>query len=234
MNDNITVINKDTFWALIQEAKDACGQDNDAWAKYMIDRLVGLGPEQSLMFHTYMYAYKLLAHQYGLWDAAKIFRVDGCSDDSFSYFRSWLIVQGKDVYMAALADPDSLADVEPYADCFFETAGYVGSYAYEKLTGRNGYEDLDENVLLPALLDELAKDIHYKEGIEYPRDWKALPAFIPRLCAKYPYQYELQQEGCDWNCDLKEIRDLLAAGRKFDSEHGNKKKARHEKGGDAR
>ena len=32
MNDNITEINKDTFWALIQEAKDTCGQDTDAWA----------------------------------------------------------------------------------------------------------------------------------------------------------------------------------------------------------
>ena len=131
MNDNITEINKDTFWALIQEAKDTCGQDTDAWAKYMIDRLAGLGPEQSLMFLNYMDAYKDLSFRYGLWDAAKIFRVDGCSDDSFSYFRSWLIVQGKDVYMAALADPDSLADVEPYADCFFETAGYVGAYAYK-------------------------------------------------------------------------------------------------------
>ena len=30
MNDNITEINKDTFWALIQEAKDTCGQDTDA------------------------------------------------------------------------------------------------------------------------------------------------------------------------------------------------------------
>ena len=125
MNDNITEINKDTFWALIQEAKDTCGQDTDAWAKYMIDRLAGLGPDQSLMFLNYMDAYKDLSFRYGLWDAAKIFRVDGCSDDSFSYFRSWLIVQGKDVYMAALADPDSLADVEPYADCFFETAGYA-------------------------------------------------------------------------------------------------------------
>ena len=26
MNDNITEINKDTFWALIQEAKDTCGR----------------------------------------------------------------------------------------------------------------------------------------------------------------------------------------------------------------
>ena len=233
MNDNITEINKDTFWALIQEAKDACGQDNDAWAKYMIDRLAGLGPEQSLMFLNYMDAYKDLSYRYGLWDAAKIFREDGCSDDSFSYFRSWLIVQGKDVYMAALADPDSLADVEPYADCFFETAGYVGAYAYKRLTGEYAFEHLDYDYLL-ALENELAKDIHYKEGIEYPRDWKALPAFIPRLCAKYPYQEELQQEGCDWNCDLKEIRDLLAAGRKFDSEHGNKKKSRRQKGGDAR
>ena len=233
MNDNITEINKDTFWALIQEAKDACGQGNDAWAKYMIDRLAGLGPEQSLMFLNYMDAYKDLSYRYGLWDAAKIFREDGCSDDSFSYFRSWLIVQGKDVYMAALADPDSLADVEPYADCFFETAGNVGAYAYKKLTGEYAFDHLDYDYLL-ALENELVKDIHYKEGIEYPRDWKALPAFIPRLCAKYPYQEELQQEGCDWNCDLKEIRDLLAAGRKFDSEHGNKKKSRRQKGGDAR
>ena len=54
MNDNITEINKDTFWALIQEAKDTCGQDTDAWAKYMIDRLAGLGPDQSLMFLNYM------------------------------------------------------------------------------------------------------------------------------------------------------------------------------------
>lgn len=233
MNDNITEINKDTFWALIQEAKDTCGQDTDAWAKYMIDRLAGLGPDQSLMFLNYMDAYKDLSFRYGLWDAAKIFRVDGCSDDSFSYFRSWLIVQGKDVYMAALADPDSLADVEPYADCFFETAGYVGAYAYKKLTGEYAFEHLDYDYLL-ALENELVKDIHYKEGIEYPRDWKALPAFIPRLCAKYPYQYELQQEGCDWNCDLKEIRDLLAAGRKIDREHGNKKKPQQHKGGDAR
>ena len=176
---------------------------------------------------------KDLSFRYGLWDAAKIFRVDGCSDDSFSYFRSWLIVQGKDVYMAALADPDSLADVEPYADCFFETAGYVGAYAYKKLTGEYAFEHLDYDYLL-ALENELVKDIHYKEGIEYPRDWKALPAFIPRLCAKYPYQYELQQEGCDWNCDLKEIRNLLAAGRKFDREHRNKKKPQQHKGGDAR
>ncbi len=38
--------------------------------------------------------------------------MNGCSDDSFDYFRGWLIAQGKDVYHAALRDPDSLVDVE--------------------------------------------------------------------------------------------------------------------------
>ena len=30
MNDNITEINKDSFWKLIQSAKETCGQDMDA------------------------------------------------------------------------------------------------------------------------------------------------------------------------------------------------------------
>lgn len=32
--------------------------------------------------------------------------MNGCSDDSFDYFRGWFIAQGKDVYMDALAEPD--------------------------------------------------------------------------------------------------------------------------------
>ena len=30
MNDTITEINKDTFWGLIREARDSCGQDMSA------------------------------------------------------------------------------------------------------------------------------------------------------------------------------------------------------------
>ncbi|EKC76209.1 hypothetical protein LEA_04821 [human gut metagenome] len=37
----------------------------------------------------------------------------GCSDDGFIDFRAWLIAQGKEVYMNALRDPDTLADIEP-------------------------------------------------------------------------------------------------------------------------
>ena len=42
MNDNITEINKDTFWKLIQSAKETCGQDMDAMMDFLKDRLVSM------------------------------------------------------------------------------------------------------------------------------------------------------------------------------------------------
>ncbi len=45
-----------------------------------------------------------------LWAAADVIG-GGCSDDGFDYFREWLILQGKDVVMGAVMNPDSLADL---------------------------------------------------------------------------------------------------------------------------
>ena len=65
-------------------------------------------PEQSLQFHAIMHGYRDLADKYGLWTAAIFIKEYGCSDDGFMDFRAWLIAQGKDIYMAALENPDSL------------------------------------------------------------------------------------------------------------------------------
>jgi hypothetical protein len=46
-----------------------------------------------------------------LWGAAYVIE-GGCSDDSFDYFRAYLISRGRAVYERAIADPDSLADIE--------------------------------------------------------------------------------------------------------------------------
>ena len=104
------------------------------------DRLMSMGPEQAQAFHDILHIYEELADQYGLWDAASIM-MEWCSDDGFIDFRAWLIAQGREVYLAALKDPDSLADVEPYGNCCFESLTYVGDAAYRQLTG----EDINEN-----------------------------------------------------------------------------------------
>ena len=224
----ITEINKESFWDLIHEAKNACGQDMDAMLAYLKDRLVSMGPTQAQNFHDIIHVYEDLADKFGLWDAAGIMKEYGCSDDGFIDFRAWLIAQGREVYFAALADPDSLADVVPYGDCRFEQLSYVGDYAYEQLTGKSAYDQTDWSAY-EALLMKLEQDIVYKDGIEFPREGADLKKYLPRLCAKHP-EWDGQTR---WNLQLKEIRDLIHAGKDYDRRQTSNKKKRS-RGGEAR
>ena len=224
----ITEINQDSFWDLIHEAKNACGQDMDAMLAYLKDRLVSMGPTQAQNFHDIIHVYEDLADKFGLWDAAGIMKEYGCSDDGFIDFRAWLIAQGREVYFAALADPDSLADVVPYGDCCFEQLSYVGDYAYEQLTGKSTYDQTDWSAY-EALLMKLEQDIVYKDGIEFPREGADLKKYLPRLCAKHP-EWDGQTR---WNLQLKEILDLIHAGKDYDRRQTSNKKKRS-RGGEAR
>ena len=224
----ITEINKESFWDLIHEARDACGQDMSAMVEHLKGRLVSMGAEQAQSFHDITQAYEDLAYKYGLWDAAEIIKEYGCSDDGFIDFRAWLIAQGREVYFAALADPDSLADVVPYGDCCFEQLSYVGDYAYEQLTGKSAYDQTDWSAY-EALLMKLEQDIVYKDGIEFPREGADLKKYLPRLCAKHP-EWDGQTR---WNLQLKEIRDLIHAGKDYDRRQTSNKKKRS-RGGEAR
>ena len=228
VKEPITEINQDSFWDLIHEAKNACGQDMDAMLAYLKDRLVSMGPTQAQNFHEIIHAYEDLADKFGLWDAAGIMKEYGCSDDGFIDFRAWLIAQGREVYFAALADPDSLADVVPYGDCCFEQLSYVGDYAYEQLTGKSAYDQTDWSAY-EALLMKLEQDIVYKGGIEFPREGADLKKYLPRLCAKHP-EWDGQTR---WNLQLKEILDLIHAGKDYDRRQTSNKKKRS-RGGEAR
>lgn len=228
VKEPISEINKESFWDLIHKAKNACGQDMDAMLAYLKDRLVSMGPTQAQNFHDIIHVYEDLADKFGLWDAAGIMKEYGCSDDGFIDFRAWLIAQGREVYFAALADPDSLADVVPYGDCRFEQLSYVGDYAYEQLTGKSAYDQTDWSAY-EALLMKLEQDIVYKDGIEFPREGADLKKYLPRLCAKHP-EWDGQTH---WNPQLKEIRDLIHAGKDYDRCQTSNKKKRS-RGGEAR
>ena len=212
----ITEVNKDTFWTLIAQAKEECGQDMDASTQWLIDRLVEMGPEQALSFDNIVHSYRDLAYKYGLWSAASVL-CDGCTDDGFIDFRGWLIAQGREVYMAALKDPDSLADVPAYGGCCFESLSYVGDYAYEKLTGQDSYDRFDRNAY-QRLVEELKKDVVYGEGIDYPYTWSETAAYLPRLCAKHMTPEELAWRiNCHndtWNITSPDIRSARATAQK--------------------
>ena len=56
---------------------------------------------------------------------------DGSSDDRFTDFRNWLIMQGYDAYRQALIDPDNLAALNiPFRNTEWMGCGNVAWYAY--------------------------------------------------------------------------------------------------------
>ncbi len=76
------------------------------------------------------------SYRWDLWGAAFVIN-GGCSDDGFDYFRGWLMLQGRDVWEAALRDPESLADLSFEGDADCEDALYAASKAYEAVAGRS-------------------------------------------------------------------------------------------------
>ena len=214
-------INKDTFWELISQAKECCGQDTDAFAQYLEDRLTEMGAEQALRFDAVIHGYQDLAYKYGLWSAATIM-LYGCSNGSFIDFRGWLIAQGKDVYFAALKDPDSLAALPVCKQCCFERINYVGGSVYEKLTGHSAYDRL-EPAAHQALVEELRKDVDYGDGTGYLYIWREVAGYCPKLFNEYMAPKLAQRFGQrddTWNTANPDVRSARASAKK--SKRGKK------------
>jgi hypothetical protein len=96
-----------------------------------------LSPKEIIDFYRIFCHLLDRAYTWDLWGAAYIMG-GGCSDDGFLDFRAWLISMGKDVYEAAIQNPETLTatverkDVE---DFFFEQFSYVPGRVYEEMTG---------------------------------------------------------------------------------------------------
>ena len=157
------------FWAFIGAARDAAGDDVE-------DRVGGL--EQVLLNHhpdevrEFQHKYDELlarAYRWDLWGAAYLMN-GGCSDDGFRYFRDWLISEGEAAYEAALADPDSLADVGQDEEFALEAFGYVAAEVYEQMTD-----------------GEMPRGRSLEPASPEGKQWREddLPALFPRLGRKY-------------------------------------------------
>lgn len=145
----------DRFWSLIEGAR--AGRRRLPWARPDPDEdrdehfervkaaLRELSNHDLITFKVWLDAQIGRAYRWDLWDAAYLL-MGGCGDDSFEYFRCWLIAQGRDAFESALRDPDTLADLpirgDPMNVCHFESFMYAPAYIYEERTGRDLYDDL--------------------------------------------------------------------------------------------
>ncbi|GAA3043493.1 DUF4240 domain-containing protein [Kitasatospora sp. NPDC006786] len=126
------------FWQIIDDTRDDADGDPDEQADLLVERLLQLTPDDVIDFARLFQARFQRAYRHDLWGAAYLM-LDGASDDTFDYFRSWLIGQGREVFEGGLTDPDDLADLLPEfdeeEDGEAEDLGYAADEAYERLTG---------------------------------------------------------------------------------------------------
>ena len=129
----------DEFWEHVHKSKRANPREH---ADTLIQRLSKLPPEEIVDFDHWWNLMKFEADLWEVWGAAYIIG-GGCSDDGFSDFRSWLVLQGRETFQVVVANPDALANLKlperPRCEC------YPGSRAWFAATGLarddQGYEE---------------------------------------------------------------------------------------------
>ena len=110
------------FWSMVEAAKQASGGDVQRQAALLVERLAQLPLSEIVGFQRALEALQAESLRAGLWDAAAVINQWEsndeffCSEDRFFIFRGWLVAQGRQVYDAAIADPDSLADYPELGD----------------------------------------------------------------------------------------------------------------------
>src|SRR6476661_5661446 len=98
-------ISDDRFWSLINQAR--AGSVASAGPKRLAEVLTPLANQEISAF-GHMFTEKLCdLNQWQLWAAGYII-AGGMSDDSFHYFRSWIVGKGKNAFEVAMRDPDEL------------------------------------------------------------------------------------------------------------------------------
>jgi hypothetical protein len=139
------MMDENQFWELI-ESSYYRSDDLDEFAVILTNKLKKLSSEEIIGFKLREEKLRFDSYNSDFWCAGYIIN-GGCSDDSFEYFRCWVIAHGKDIFYNALKNPDSLADIyNPEIDDYtFEDLMYVANEAFETKTGKDIDEYIDRN-----------------------------------------------------------------------------------------
>lgn len=180
-------MDEDGFWGLVEDARasvDDTVADPDGVADALTKALGAARTEEIVGFGSVLARLQVESYRWDLWAAAYLIN-SGATEDGFDSFRGWLIAQGREVWDAAMADPDSLADVvdEDRPEGFegFDGEGmlHVGSHAYKNVTG-------DDAAYWKAVDAEAPDTPDLPAGPELDfDDADELESRLPRLAALY-------------------------------------------------
>jgi hypothetical protein len=126
---------RDDFWNIVEKVHRTANGNMDKKCALLDAELRRLPLEEVRSFHAHFDECEDRAYSWDLWAAAYIIG-GGCGDDGFSDFRSTLISMGRGIFEQALANPESLADIDYDSETAqFEGYQYVPNTVESDLSG---------------------------------------------------------------------------------------------------
>ncbi|WP_028973908.1 DUF4240 domain-containing protein [Spirochaeta cellobiosiphila] len=166
------------FWDLIQKSKLNFGDNLAGRVKYLKETLKEMPEADIFDFEECLRKKIIECDNFKVMAAAKI--IDGyVSDDSYIYFRCWLIGKGKQIFDEAIIDPDSLSTAIGADElCDFEELLYIATQAFSEKVGKEEDETFPRNACI-------SKGLDYDFGAPPTKgdDWDEddLPTTYPKL-----------------------------------------------------
>jgi hypothetical protein len=139
------MIDEEKYWEIISKSLKN-SQDQIEQESFLINEISKLSLEEIIGFRLRTDKFLYDTYNSEMWCAGYILN-SGCSDDGFEYFRNWVISRGKEVYYSSKSSPDSLINqvLEDIDEYDFESFWYVALEAFEKVTGKNSSNFIDED-----------------------------------------------------------------------------------------
>ena len=178
-------MNKDEFWETIERVNHLVPSgDQRVVVRKMCEELKNFSPNDILDWYCILLEYNNAAYRNDLWAACSALGAHD-SDDGFIDFRTWLISQGKNVYMDAMRNPDTLAkNLHSGSEMNFESFTSCATEVYKEklsLAGKDGiiklYDDLYAHELSDRVIKEIRNEIPQHQDISsfrLPSDYSFL------------------------------------------------------------
>jgi hypothetical protein len=174
----------DAFWEIMAEARRSTHRASEI-PDWLVERLSRLEESEIVAFQSRMRDCMYRSYDAHLWLGAVIV-LGRCGDDSFDYFRAWLISQGREAFESALADTDSLAGLESFDGEYgvprLERMLYAPAKAFLRRVGGDDIAARErfESLLPPGQHPPLRNQELVNTRVEDAR------VFLPKLAARFP------------------------------------------------
>jgi hypothetical protein len=135
------------FWKFIDEQRVAIPAPVDSHEYLFLEAIEALGKEVRIAYGREYWTALTDLDKMESWEAVSLLSGTYCGDDSFLYFRNWVIWQGRDIKELFVKDPDGLLKLahqnqlpisEPFVECLTALNAYnQGSTASRPATEFN-------------------------------------------------------------------------------------------------